>query len=429
VNPARAGPASGNPPPGNPPPGNPPPGNPPPDRVFTGISELYTPAERIEDAALVVADGRITWVGARRALPLEYRPGPTEHFGGRGVVPGLVDSHTHLVWAGSRLDDYLRRARGETYEAILEAGGGIHSTVEATRAASEDALFALARARAATLLATGVTTIEVKSGYGLLLDDEMKMLRVVARLVAAGPQRFVPTLLAHVVPTGMRRDAYVEHFTHEIIPAVAAPSAQARLAEAVDVFSDPGGFTLSETRTILEAAVVHGLRLKLHAEQIARTGAARLAAEMRALSADHLECATAEDWRDLAEAGTVGTLLPGASVVLRKPHPNARAMWDAGVKVAVATDHNPGSSPLYSHPLALQLAVALGGLSVEEALVAGTAHTADALARPDLGRLAPGCRADFVVMDSSRALNVLYRWGANAVRDVYIGGQLVHTVA
>lgn len=400
-------------------------GGPPADRVFTGISELFTPDERVADAALVVSDGVVVWVGPRRALPTAYRAGPTEHLGGRGVLPGFVDSHTHLVWAGTRLDDYLRRARGETYEAILEAGGGIHSTVEATRAASEDALFALARARAASLLATGVTSLEVKSGYGLLLDDEMKMLRVIGRLAAAGPQRFSATLLAHVVPKGWRRDAYVEHFTREIIPTVA----RERLAEAADVFCDPGGFTLEETRTILEAAAAHGLRLKLHAEQIARTGAARLAAQMRALSADHLECATLEDWRALADAGTVATLLPGASVVLRKPHPNARAMWDAGVKVAVATDHNPGSSPLYSQVLALQLAAALGGLSVEESLIAGTAHAADALARPDLGRLAAGCAADFVVADSERALDVLYRWGMHAVRDVYVGGRRVQTGA
>jgi imidazolonepropionase len=397
-------------------------GTAPVDRVFTGISELYTPAERVQDAALAVAACRVIWVGARTALPMGYRAGPVEHLGGRGVLPGLVDSHTHLVWAGTRLDDYLRRARGETYEAILEAGGGIHSTVEATQAASEDSLLALARARAAVLLAGGVTTVEVKSGYGLLVDHEMKMLRVIGRLAAAGPQRVVPTLLAHVVPKTWRRDAYVEHFVREIIPTVARD----RAAEAVDVFCDPGGFTLDETRTILEAAAAHGLRLKLHAEQIERTGATRLAAEMRALSADHLERAMPEDWRALAAAGTVATLLPGASVVLRKPHPDARAMWDDGVKVAVATDHNPGSSPLYSQVLALQLAVALGGLSVEESVIAGTAHAADAVARPEVGRLAVGCAADFVVVDSARALDLLYRWGTTAVGDVYIGGRRVH---
>jgi imidazolonepropionase len=393
--------------------------NAPVDRVFTGISELHTPFDRVEDAALVVADGRLVWVGTRAALPMAYRAGPTEHLGGRGVLPGLVDSHTHLVWAGTRLDDYLRRARGETYEAILEAGGGIHSTVEATQAASEDTLFALAQARAAVLLAGGVTTIEVKSGYGLVLDQEMKMLRVIRRLSEAGPQRIVPTLLAHVVPKGTRRDAYVRHFVRDIIPA----AARERLAEAVDVFCDPGGFTLEETRTILDAASRAGLRLKVHAEQIAHTGATQLAAEMHALSADHLERATPEDWRALADAGTVATLLPGASVVLRKPHPNARAMWDAGVKVAVATDHNPGSSPFYSHILALQLSVALGGLSVEESLIAGTAHTADALARPALGRLSQGASADFIVVDASRALDALYRWGAHLIRAVYIGGR------
>jgi imidazolonepropionase len=252
-----------------------------------------------------------------------------------------------------------------------------------------------------------------------VLEDELKMLRVIRRLAAAGPQRITATLLAHVVPLGWRRDDYVAHVVDAVLPAVAAQG----LAEAADVFCDRGGFTLEEAATILDAAAGLGLRIKLHAEQITRTGAARLAAARRALSADHLEVSTAADWEALARSGTVGVLLPGAAVVLRAPHPNARAMWDAGVKVAVATDHNPGSSPFYSQVLALQLAVALGGLSVEESLIAGTAHAADALARPELGRLAAGCCADFIVVESPHALELLYRWGAHAVRSVYVGGR------
>jgi imidazolonepropionase len=210
-------------------------------------------------------------------------------------------------------------------------------------------------------------------------------------------------------------------FTTELIPEVA----RSGLAEAVDVFCDQGAFTLEETRSILEAALAQGLKVKVHAEQIAHTGAARLAAELGALSADHLEEATPEDWRALAASGTVGTVLPGAAVILRKPFPDVRAMWDAGVRVAIATDHNPGSSPLYSPWLAMQLTLSLGRLSAEEALIAHTEHAALALGRTDLGRIEPGAQADFVVVDSPSALEPLYRWGNTPIDSVYIEGEKV----
>jgi imidazolonepropionase len=394
-------------------------------RVLTGISEIYTPFKRIERPALIVDAGRIAWVGPAADLPERFRGGLTEDLGGCGVLPGLVDCHTHLIWAGDRLHEYRQRARGESYEAILGAGGGIHNTVAATQAATEEELLALAAGRARTLLRAGVTTVEVKSGYGLLPEHELRMLRVARRLAQHTPQHVVPTLLAHVVPLGARREAYVERFVHELMPEVA----HSGLAEAVDVFCDRGGFRLDETRSILEAAQGLGLKVKVHAEQLEHTGATRLAGSLGALSADHLEQSTPDDWRALARAGTVGTILPGAAIILRKPFPNARAMWDAGVKVAVATDHNPGSSPVYSLFLAMQLAVALGGLSVEEALVAGTSHAADALARPDLGRLAPGALADFLVVDSPHALEPLYRWGDVPLRAVCIGGERVWDAA
>jgi len=391
-------------------------------RVFVGIAELYTPFRRLSPAALAVRNGEISWVGPEWELPEEYRAWPREDLGGRGVLPGLVDAHTHLVYAGDRLDEYVRRARGESYESILESGGGIHATVRATEAASEEELLALARSRLRSLLAGGVTTVEVKSGYGLTLDQELKLLRVVARLRAEGPCRVVPTLLVHTVPLGWDRAAYVRMVTEEMIPHVAA----ACLAEAVDVFADRGGFTAGEARRILEAAIRHGLQIKAHAEQFTWTGAARLVATMGGLSADHLEASTPEDWQALAESGTAAVVLPGAAVVLRKPLPDARAMWDAGVTVAVATDHNPGSSPLCSLPLALQLAVGLGRLTVEEALVAGTANAARALGRPQAGRLEPGAVADFVVVNSPRALEPLYWWGDLRVHSVYVGGVRVY---
>lgn len=387
--------------------------------VFTEISELRTPARQVHDAALVVDEGKVAWVGAGKELPERYRSWEHRDLGGNAVLPGLVDSHTHLIWAGNRVDEYGRRSRGEGYEQILAAGGGIHATVAATQAATEDQLLIAAQDRAATLLQDGVTTIEVKSGYGLTIEQELKMLRVARRLGETIPQRIIPTLLAHVAPRDIQREKYLEMFTGELIPEVARQG----LAVAVDVFSDEGAFNLEETRAILETARRNGLAVKLHAEQISPTGAARLAAELGALSADHLEQSGPRDWAALAEAGTVGTILPGAAVILRKPFPNARAMWDAGVKVAVATDHNPGSSPLYSLTLALQLSIALGGLNVDEALLAGTAHGADALGRPDLGRLKPGSAADFLVVDGKQGVLPLYSWGANCSRAVYIGGE------
>lgn len=387
--------------------------------LFNEISELYTPFHRIPNAAMVVEDGRLVWVGPAAELPDAYLDDVTLiSLRNRAVVPGLVDSHTHLVWAGSRVDEYLRRARGETYEAILEAGGGIYNTVRATAAASEDELLAGALSRARYMLSQGVTTLEIKSGYGLEVEQELKMLRVIRRLAGETPQHIEPTLLAHVIPAGWDRGAYVEMFCQDLIPEVA----HERLATAVDVFCDRGAFTLEETRRLFEAARTNGLAFKVHAEQLTHTGATRLAAEMGALSADHLEQTTPEDWRALAASSTVATLLPGATVVLRKHLPDVRGMLDAGVKIAIATDHNPGSSPFYSLPLCLQLGIALGGMSAEEALAAGTAHAADALALPDRGRLTPGAAADFLVVDSPHALAPLYQWGKPAVTEVFVGG-------
>jgi imidazolonepropionase len=291
-------------------------------------------------------------------------------------------------------------------------------TAAATHAASEEELYELTRARAHLFLAQGVTALEIKSGYGLLPEAELKMLRVIKKLKETLPQRVFPTLLAHVVPQGWARGEYVAMFCQELIPEVA----RSGLAGAVDVFCDQGAFTLEETRKILEAALSHGLKIKLHAEQIAHTGATRLAAELGALSADHLEQSTPADWQALARVGTVGTVLPGAAVILRKPFPKARAMWDAGVKVAIATDHNPGSSPLYSPWLGMQLTISLGGLSAEEALAAHTAHAALALGRTDLGRIAVGAQADFAVLDSRKALEGLYRWGHLPLWKVFVGG-------
>ncbi len=386
--------------------------------LFTGIGELYTPFERVPDAALAVRAGTVQWCGPSDAVPAPLRAAPGVDLGGRAVLPGLVDAHTHLVWAGSRVEDHRRRAAGERYEDILAAGGGIHATVRATRDADDDALLGLARARAATFLAGGVTTLEVKSGYGLTVAGELRLLEVVRRLGRSVPQRIVPTLLIHLPPPGRGRLRALEDVIEELLPEVHRRA----LAEAVDVFIDDGAFTLHEGRRLLEAARSLGLPIKAHAEQLSHTGAARLVAELGGLSADHLELAREDDLRALARAGSVATLLPGAALLLRSRLPSAAMLRASGVKVAIASDHNPGSSPLYGLLPALRLAAPMTGLSLEEVLVAGTAHAADALARPRLGRLQEGARADFVVVDGPEALLPLVAWGAPSIRDRYIGG-------
>lgn len=388
-------------------------------QLFVGISELYTPQQRWVHAVLAVQNGQVVWLGPAANLPPQLAHWPRYDLGGRGVVPGLVDAHTHLVYGGNRLDEYLLRAQGQSYEAILAAGGGIYSTVRATQAASDEQLLTAALERARWLLGQGVTALEIKSGYGLEPADELRMLRVIAALQDHTPQWITSTLLAHVIPQGWTRDNYVQTFCQELIPQVA----RSGLAQAVDVFCDQGAFTVSEAQHILQSALEQGLAIKLHAEQIAHTGATALAAQLGALSADHLEQSTPQDWQALARSGTVGMVLPGAAVVLRKPFPPAKAMWQAGVKVAIASDHNPGSSPLYSPWLAMQLTMALGGLSAQEALQAHTAHAADALGQKQKGRLETGGPADFVVIDSPHALEGLYRWGHSPIYQVYIAGQ------
>ncbi len=389
-------------------------------QIFTGVAELYTPFQRVTDAAIAVEDGRIVWVGPQSGLPTAHAAWPMEDLGGRGVLPGLVDSHTHAIWAGTRIEEYAMRSRGASYEELMDAGGGIHATTEATRQASEDELVSLAQGRLRGFLSRGVTTVEIKSGYGMERDPELRMLRAIRSLADSEPQRVVSTFLAHLIPTTWDRADYLAMLTQDLISEVAEDG----LAEAVDVFCDRGAYTLDEARRVLEAGLNEKLAVKAHTEQLSRNGATQMVAELGGLSADHLEKATDDDWQALAEAGTVGTVLPGAALLLTRALPNARAMWDAGVKVAVATDHNPGSSPFYSLPLALQLATALGGLSVEESLVAGTAHTADALGKPDLGRLEKGAHADFVVTDGPHALEPFYRWGEVPLAQVYVGGQL-----
>lgn len=390
-------------------------------RVVRGISELYTPYKRLADAAFVVHEGRFAWVGGLAELPRQYADWPAIDLGGSGVIPGLVDSHNHLIWGGSRVDEYVRRSEGAAYQQIAAEGGGIMATVRATRLLSDAGLLMSARRRANAFLRGGVTALEIKSGYGLDTEHELRMLRVARRLAHEGSQRVTTTLLAHVPDPAMDRGRFVQQFISETLPEAADKG----LVDAVDVFIEDGAFTLDEGRRILEAALSLGLPVKAHAEQFSNSGAARLVAELGGLSADHLELATPADLSALAQAGTVATLLPLAAMLLRAPLPQAADIRASGVKVAVASDHNPGSSPLFGLLPALQLATVAAGLTVHEALVAGTASAADALGQPDWGRVEVGAMADYLVVSAPEALTPLYTWGQPSIREMVIGGQSV----
>lgn len=377
----------------------------------------------IPRAAMAWDEGRILWVGPEADVPPRLRGGERLDAGGRLVIPGLVDCHTHLAFAGWRADEFERRLQGETYLAIAAAGGGIAATMRATRAAPEAELVERATGFLEGMLALGVTTVECKSGYGLDEESELKLLRVY-RLLAerGGLQRLVPTLLAaHTIPPEYRdrREAYVALVTDRIIPAAAAE----RLARCCDVFVEESAFSVDEARRILLAGRAAGLAAKLHADQLTACGGAELAAEVGALSADHLECVTPRGVAALRDAGVVAVSLPLATLYLgQRPMP-ARALIEAGVRVAVATDFNPGSAPSWDLPLALLLACTLQRMTPAEALKGATIHAARAAgAAAEVGSLEPGKAADFAVIDAPDVNHWLYHFRPNACVETVIGG-------
>jgi imidazolonepropionase len=326
------------------------------------------------------------------------------------------------VWAGDRLGDFEARASGATYEGILTAGGGIRSTVRATAAASREELVALARPRIEALVRSGATTIEVKSGYGFEPAAEIAMLEAIAELAKRVEARIVATLLIHLPPVEeASRAGYVEHVCEELIPEVARRG----LAEAVDVFVEREAWRVAEAETMFASARRNGLAIKLHSDQFHSVGGVELGVRMGALSVDHLEAAGAEEIARLAGSSTIATVLPGVSLHLGIPAAAGRSLIDAGVVVAVGTDLNPGSSPLYSMAAAMGLAVRMNGLTVQEAFLAGTVNAACALGREDVGRLEVGCAADFLVLEGADWRELVYTMGANAVREVWIGGRRV----
>lgn len=402
------------------------------DLLITGISQLVT-AEgagrkrgaamrdlKIVERAAVAMSGVIAWVGETSDWTGEAAE--TVDVGGCAVVPGLVDPHTHAVWAGDRLADFEARSSGATYESVLAAGGGIRSTMRATAAASKQELVALAKPRLNALIAFGATTIEVKSGYGFTPAAEVRMLEAIELLAADAPARIVPTLLIHVPPENESdRAAYVAQVCDGLIPEVA----KRKLATAVDVFVEKEAWRPAEAERMLLAAKRHGLGVKLHGDQFHPIGGVELGIRCGALSIDHLEASGSREIAQLAASSAIATILPGVSLHLGTPAAQGRKLIDGGAAVAIGTDLNPGSSPLFSMQMAVALAVRLNGLTAQEALVAATVNAACALGLHDVGRIEAGCRADFLVLHSNDWRNLAYSLGGNPVREVWIGGRRV----
>ena len=379
----------------------------------------------IPDGGLVVADGKITHVGKTPEIE-KLCQRDTEVVDARGcvVLPGFVDAHTHLVFAGSRLEDFESRARGETYEQVAKRGGGIQTTVQATRAATEDDLFALAKKRASWFLQNGTTTIEAKSGYGLTLKDELKILRVIRRVGAETPLETVPTFLgAHAFPPEFRENhvEYISLIIDKMLPGIG----REKLAEYCDIFCEQNYFDVENSRRILTAAKQYGLKLRMHVDQLTIGGGAQLAAELGAITADHLEQTGADGISALAKAGVQPVLLPGSVYALgSKKYPDARRMIDAGLAVVLATDFNPGSSPSPSMPMMLSLAVTQMRMSPAEAITAATVNAAASLDRLDIiGSLEQGKLANFAIYDCDDYREVAYWFGVSLIRDVFVQGQ------
>jgi imidazolonepropionase len=397
----------------------------PGDHLLRGaaLSDLHA----IADGALVSQDGRIDWIGPTADLPPLPPDAEIIDATGQVVLPGFVDSHTHLIFAGSREDEFEQRLRGLTYQEIAERGGGINATVRRVRTASKEELKALARPRLLRLLQHGVTTVEVKSGYGLTTADEVKCLEAIAELNAEGPLELVPTFLgAHAVPPEYRsdRDGYLRLFLDDMLPEVA----RGRLAEFCDVFCETGVFSVEESRRLLARARDLGLRLKLHADELTPLGGAELAATLGAASADHLLCVTDAGIDALAASGTVATLLPGTAFFLGMPYAPARRLIERGAAVALASDCNPGTCPTENLPLVGAMACAQMKMLPAEVVNALTLNAAAALGRADrLGSLEPGKQADLIVCDVPDYRHLFYHFGINHVRRVIKRGRVVYT--
>ena len=388
------------------------------------------PYGSVENGALAVAGDQIVWVGPEKELPVALKSGAAEVHDGGGawITPGLVDCHTHLVYAGSRAREFELRLQGATYEEIARQGGGIRSTVSATRDADEGTLLEQSAPRLLALMGEGVTTVEIKSGYGLDLDTELRMLRVARRLGKEFPVTVVPTFLgAHALPPEFegKPDDYIEFVCSQVLPQVASQN----LAVAVDAFCENIGFTLDQTERVFKAAQNFGLAIKLHAEQLTDLQGAALAARYQALSADHLEYVSKSGVAAMAKNNTVAVLLPGAFYFLRETRvPPVDLLRRHEVPIALSTDCNPGSSPAVSLLLMLNMACTLFRLTPEEALAGVTRNGARALGLQNrIGTLEPGKDADFVIWDIPEPAELAYRIGANPMKQVVRKGRIVRS--
>lgn len=378
----------------------------------------------IQNAAIVWQEDKIVWVGKEAQLPEEYSDEKLHDAGGQMVVPGLIDCHTHLSFGGWRPDEFEMRLRGQSYLNIAKAGGGILSTVKNTREASEDELYKKASGFLDEMIKLGVTTVECKSGYGLDVENELKLLRVYKRLAQDSPVEIVSTFLgAHTFPPEYKNDhdGYINLIIDEMIPAVTNDN----LAEFCDIFVEDSAFSIDQARRIFEAAKEHGFLPKLHADQLTDTGGAALAAEVGAVSADHLEQISGEGITAMAKAGVIGVALPLASLYTHQPPLNCGKLIDGGVEVAVATDFNPGSAPSYDLPLAMMLACTMGRLTPAEALKGATIYAAKAIHRnKKLGSIEPGKKANFAVIDAPDPNFWMYHYRPNYCVKTIIYGKV-----
>ncbi|WP_445356497.1 imidazolonepropionase [Microbulbifer sp. ANSA002] len=377
----------------------------------------------VEDAAVAVTGGKIVWLGPRRELPA-CAPDKVIDGEGQWLTPGLIDCHTHLVYGGHRAGEFARRLGGESYEEVARSGGGIISTVRATRAASAEELYRLSEPRLRALMSEGATTVEIKSGYGLDLDTELKQLRTARRLAQHNSVEIVTTCLAaHALPPEYdgRADEYIDLICEQILPAVA----REQLADAVDMFCETIGFTVEQCQRVIEAAKQLDMPIKVHAEQLARTGATEMAAKASALSVDHIEYISDADVLAMAESGTVAVLLPGAFYTLRETQmPPVEKLREAGVCMALSTDLNPGSCPIGSLRLMMNMGCNLFGLTPAEALAGVTRAAARALGLCcSRGVLRPGLRADMVLWPMDTPDQLAYEFGALKPAQIFLGGK------
>ena len=389
-------------------------------RIGAEMSELAI----ISDGGMLIRGGKIESVGPSAEIEKNVGDEEIVDAGGRVMMPGFVDAHTHLVFSGNRLDDFERRARGEPYEQIAKAGGGIWSTVEKTRAASELDLLTQAKKHANWLLSCGTTTVEAKSGYGLTVEGELKLLRVIRQLKKEVRLEIVPTFLgAHAVPRELSPDEYLGVVVTEMLPRVTAE----KLAEFCDVFCERGYFDIDQSRKVLSAAKELGLKLRGHVDQLTNSGGAKLMAEMGATTADHLEQTDEQGIAALKKANVQPVLLPGSVYALGSSrYPRAREMIEAGLAIVLATDFNPGSSPTPSMPMVLSLACTQMKMSPAEAITASTVNAAYSVNRDDkIGSLEPGKLANFVILDCEDYRELAYWFGVSQTHAVYIKGECV----